>query len=64
MKTETRVYKVNRIQASTHDAEYFEDYEEAEIRAIECSLDCEFWRLWDNLDHPEAIAYDGLLYSQ
>lgn len=64
MKVETRIYKVSRIEHSEHDAEWFGDYEEAEIRAIEHSLDGEFWGVWDNRDCLESIAYEGILYSQ
>jgi hypothetical protein len=64
MKIETRVYKVCRIEGPEHDAEHFGNYEEAEICAIQHSLDDGFWGVWDNLDRLEAIAYDGILYSQ
>jgi len=58
-------YKVAPLFNPNKDPETFDDYEDAEIKAIENSIDDDAWGVWDEeTDHLEAIAYQSTAYSQ
>ena len=60
-----KVYSVGRLFSPTKEDEHFEDYEEAEVKAIENSIDDDVWAVRDEeTGNVESIAYQGYIYSQ
>lgn len=59
----TQKYSVGRLENPTKDDEQFDDVVDAEITAIERSIDDGVWAVWENkTDEIIAIVYQQHTY--